>query len=497
MDTLLTEAPDFFGEIIKLLHMNFSIADIEKEILLNSLQTANLKFQQTYPGDKPDRQAVHTVYGGANLFKSDTCIKMGEIALRSLQTYAPDFITLAHVLKLEGCEDLPTDEKKAAKLVKKLDNMKEEDRKQHPAWLSYTVYNKIIQKLQTEAVEDFRIDFEDGFGNRPDEEEDATAINAANELAMGMNEKTISPFIGIRIKPFTEDLKNRGVRTMDIFLTTLLEKTNGKLPDNFVVMLPKVTIPEQVTTMIRLLEIIEKKNNLLPGTLKMETMVEATQIIMDEEGRNPLLKIIRASEGRLIAAHFGTYDYTASCGITAKYQTMAHPVCDFAHHMTKVALGGTGIFLSDGATNVMPVAPHRGDKLTAKQLKENRQSVHNAWRTGYNHSMHSLINGFYQGWDLNPAQLPMRYAATYNFFLSSITDATHRLKTFVDRAAISTLTGDIFDDAATGQGLLNFFLKAMNCGAITEEEATATGLTVDEIRSRSFYKILQGRRNKK
>ena len=477
--------------------MNFSIADIEKEILLNSLKTSNLKFQQTYPGDKPDRQAVHTVYGGANLFKSDTCVKMGEIALRSLQTYAPDFVTLANVLKMAGAEDLPKEEKKIEKLVRKLDKMNEEERRQHPAWLFYTVYNKIVQKLQTEAVEDFRIDFEDGFGNRPDDEEDNTAINAAGELAMGMNEKTISPFIGIRIKPFTEDLKSRGVRTMDIFLTTLLEKTNGELPDNFIVMLPKVTISEQVTTMVRFLEIIEKKNNLAPGTLKMETMVEATQIIMDDEGRNPLMRIVKAGEGRLIAAHFGTYDYTASCGITAKYQTMGHPVNDFAHHMTKVALGGTGIFLSDGATNVMPVAPHRDDDLTAKQLKENRQSVHNAWRIGYNHTMHSLINGFYQGWDLNPAQLPMRYAATYNFFLSSITDATHRLKTFVDRAAISTLTGDIFDDAATGQGLLNFFLKAMNCGAITEEEATATGLTIDEIQSRSFYKILQGRRSKR
>ena len=477
--------------------MNLSIADNEKETLLNLLGNANLKFQHTYPGDKPDRQPVHTVYGGANLFKSDTCVKMGEVALKSLQTYSPDFVTLAKVLKMQGHNELRDDEKKIEKLVKKLDKMSEADRKQHPLWLSYTVYKKIIEKLKTEAVEDFRIDFEDGFGNRPDEEEDATAVNAANELAEGMNNKTISPFIGIRIKPFTEDLKNRGTRTLDIFLTGLLEKTGGRLPDNFIVMLPKVTIPEQVTTLIRLFEIIEKKNNLAPGTLKMETMVEATQIIMDDEGKNPLMKIIRAGEGRLIAAHFGTYDYTASCGITARYQTMAHPVCDFAHHMTKVALGGTGIFLSDGATNVIPVAPHKGDNLTAKQLKENRQSVHNAWRIGYNHSIHSLINGFYQGWDLNPAQLPMRYAATYNFFLSSIDDATHRLKTFVERAAISTLTGDIFDDAATGQGLLNFFLKAMNCGAISEEEATATGLTIDEIRSRSFYKILQGRRNKK
>ncbi|CAN5175889.1 aldolase/citrate lyase family protein [soil metagenome] len=474
--------------------MNLSIKENEKEKLLTELQTANLEFQKKYPGDKPDRQPVHTVYGGANLFKSDTTVKMGEVALRNFNTYAPNFVTLAKVLSLRGFQHLPHHEKDIAALTQKLDDMPDQDRKSEAAWLSYSIYNKIIKKLQTEAVEDFRIDFEDGFGNRPDDEEDATAVNAATELALGMKNKTVSPFIGIRIKPFTEDLKTRGVRTLDIFLTTLLQKTNGALPDNFVVMLPKVTIPEQVITLVRLFEIIERENKLAPGTLKMETMVEATQIIMDDEGRNPLMKIIKASEGRLIAAHFGTYDYTASCGITAKYQTMDHPVCDFAHHMTKVALGGTGIFLSDGATNVMPIGPHRGENLSFEQLEENRESVHNAWRTGFKHSMHSLVNGFYQGWDLNPAQLPMRYAATYNFFLSSYEDALFRLKTFVERAAISTLTGDIFDDAATGQGLLNFFLKAMNCGAITEQEALATGLSLEEIHSRSFYRILQGRR---
>jgi citrate lyase beta subunit len=477
--------------------MKFSITDSEKDNLLNELKIANLRFQQTYPGDKPERQAVHTVYGGANLFKSDTCVRMGEIALKSLQTYAPNFVTLANVLQLKGHEHLPHLIKDIQDLTARLDAMTEAERKKEHAWLAYSVYNKIIKKLQTEAVEDFRIDFEDGFGNRPDDEEDATAVNAANELATGMQNKTISPFTGIRIKPFTEDLKYRGVRTLDIFLTTLLNKTGGVLPENFVVMLPKVTIPEQMTTMVRLFEIIEKQNSLRQQTLKMETMVEATQIVMDDEGRNPLMRIIRASEGRCIAAHFGTYDYTASAGITAKYQTMSHPVCDFAHHVTKVALGGTGIFISDGATNVMPIGPHRADNLSYEQLTENREAVYNGWRTGFKHITHSLINGLYQGWDLNPAQLPMRYAATYNFFLSSYEDAVFRLKTFVDRAAISTLTGDIFDDAATGQGLLNFFLKAMNCGAVTEDEALQTGLTIDEIRSRSFYRILQGRRGKK
>ena len=474
--------------------MQLSINELEKESLLATLKIANLSFQQQYPGDRPDRQPVHTLYGGADLFRSDTCVKMGEIALRSLQSYAPDFAALARVLQPEAAEYLPATEKEALALSQKLEKMKEGDRSKEKAWLPWAVYHKMIKKLQGEPVEDFRIDFEDGFGNRPDVEEDATAIRAAHELAAGMKNKTISPFIGIRIKPFTEDLKARGVRTLDLFITSLLRETGGQLPANFVVMLPKVTIPEQVITLVKLFELIEKVNQLPAGALKMELMVEATQIIMDEEGRNPLLRIIRASEGRCIAAHFGTYDYTASCGITARYQTMGHPVCDFAHHMTKVALAGTGIFLSDGATNVMPIGPHKGSSLTPEQVHENREAVHKGWRICYGHTMHSLINGFYQGWDLNPAQLPMRYAATYTFFLSSLEDAVRRLKIFVERAAISTLTGDIFDDAATGQGLLNFFLKAMNCGAISEAEALETGLSLKEIRSRSFYEILRGRR---
>lgn len=474
--------------------MKTSISTAAKEKILSDLQKANLVFQKVYPGDKPDRQPVHTVYGGANLFRSDSTKKMGEIALRSLTSYAPDFTVLARVLELSGHESLPVEKSKIAELTSALDKMTADERKKHPAWLSYTVYKKIIAKLEREAVEDFRIDFEDGFGNRPDDEEDATAVNAAKELAKGMKEKTISPFIGIRIKPFTEDLKQRGIRTLDIFLTTLLSETGGKLPDNFVVMLPKVTIPEQMQALVQLFEIIEKENNIPEGTLKMEMMVEATQAIMDKNGVNPLRGLIMAAGGRCIAAHFGTYDYTASCNITAKYQTMDHPVCDFAHHMTKVALAGTGIFLSDGATNVMPIGPHKGDNLTDQQKQENTNIVHRAWKLCYGHSMHSLRNGFYQGWDLNPAQLPMRYAAVYTFFLESYEDAAARLFHFVNKAAQATLSGDIFDDAATGQGLLNYFLRAMNSGAISEEEALVTGLTLEEIHSRSFYRILRGRR---
>ena len=161
-----------------------------------------------------------------------------------------------------------------------------------------------------------------------------------------MAEGSLPPFIGIRIKPFSEDMKERGIRTLDIFVSTLASLTGGKMPANFVVMLPKVTITAQVSALVELFELLETANNIPAGTLKMEMMVETTQAIMTENGDNPLLAFVRASKTRLIACHFGTYDYTASCNITAKYQTMDHPVCDFAHHVTKVALAHTGIWLT-------------------------------------------------------------------------------------------------------------------------------------------------------
>jgi citrate lyase beta subunit len=446
-----------------------------------------------YPGDRSDRQPVHTVYGGANLFRSDSAHLLGKRALEVFQTYAPDFVTFGKVFGLEGAHQI--DGKKAATdLAKEYLALSPEARRKHPVRLSYEVFHKVEAKLKQEAIEDFRIDFEDGYGNRSNEEEDECAVTAAREVAQGMKDNTLPPFIGIRIKPFTEEMKERGLRTLDLFISTLVKETGGKLPANFVVMLPKVTIPEQVTTLVGFFEILEQSLGMPAGMLKMEMMVETTQSIMDDSGINPLLRFIRAGKGRCIATHFGTYDYTASCSITARYQEMDHPVCDFAHHMTKVALAHTGIWLSDGATNTMPIGPHRGESLTDDQWRENREVVHRAWKKGYDHIRHSLWNGFYQGWDLNPAQLPMRYAAVFAFFLESYDDAVDRLKTFVEKAARATLIGDVFDDAATGQGLLNYFLRALNSGAIQMDEVTATGLTLEEIRGRSFKKILENRR---
>ena len=440
----------------------------ELEAINADLSKANQTFMGRYPGESNRRQAVHTVYGGAHLFKADSAQKIGAVALRSLKEYAPDAATLAGALGGERADQL-----------------------------SQLVYDRVIEKLQREPVEDFRLDFEDGYGNRPDEEEDGHAESAAAEVARGLREGTLPPFIGIRIKPLNEDLRARSMRTFDIFITALTKATEGRLPSNFVITVPKIQLPEQVAAAVRLFAAVEQKTGLTTGALRLEPMIETPQAIINQRGEIALQSLVEAAEGRCQSVHFGVYDYTANCGITAAYQTMGHPACDFARQMMLVSLAGTGVHLSDGATNILPVGPQRaseGNPLTASQFAENRAAVHAAWRLGFNDNMHSLRTGYYQGWDLHPAQLVTRYAAVFTFFLEGLISASNRLKTFVEKAALASLFGDVFDDAATGQGLLNFFLRGIACGAITEAEALATGLTIEEIHSRSFLKILQGRR---
>lgn len=465
--------------------------------LTERLRAANEEFTSHYSGETGRRQPVHTVYGGAHLFKADSASRLGSLARRSLDQFAPDFIAFAQAINLPGSDELPEASENASELESLLKHEPERARKEHKgAWLAQTIYRRVGEKLQREPVEDFRIDFEDGYGNRPDDEEDGHAVSAATETAEGSKNGTLPPFIGIRIKPFNEELRVRSFRTLDIYVTTLVERNDGRLPENFVVTLPKITIPEQVSTLASLLERLEKQTGLAAGSLKFEMMIETTQSIINHRGQINLPLLLAAGEGRCIAAHFGTYDYTAGCSITAAHQHMLHPACDFAKHMMQVSFAGTGIWLSDGATNIMPVAPHRftegGPPLTAAQIEENREVVHRAWKLHYDHIQHSLTNAFYQGWDLHPAQLPTRYAAVYSFFLQSLEAASERLKNFVEKAAKATLVGDVFDDAATGQGLLNYFLRAINCGAITEDEAVnLSGLTLPELRSASFVKILK------
>ncbi len=436
------------------------------------------------------RSPVHVVYGGADLFTAETPEKLGKLALGSLEQFAPNFAEFAHAMWLKGADSLTKYESARQDLEFQLaDNPEKVKSENYDAWFSWTVYQKTIDKLKTEPVEDFRIDFEDGYGIRTDQEEDSHCISAAEQLAVSSQQLAVkTPFCGFRIKSFQPETRKRAVRTLDLFLTNLLKQTNGKLPENFVVTLPKVKYKEEVEVLDELLSEFEKQNNLTKGEFKIEILIETPESILN------MRDLVLASKGRCVAAHFGAYDYTSSLGITAIHQHLQHDACKFARNIMQVSLAPMGIRLSDSVTTELPIPIYRGDNLTIRQIAENKLTVKDAWRKHFNNVTHSMINGFYQSWDLHPAQLVARYAAVYSFFLDSKDTQASRLRGFLSKATQALTTGNQFDDMASAEGLLNFFLLGISCGAFEELDVfNDTGLNKAELDSASFVKIMKMR----
>lgn len=471
--------------------MKKTFSDLQLQRVFAELEVSSSAIQNL----KSVRNPVHVVYGGANLFRKDTPQKLGKIALKSLETYAPNFVEFADAMRLKGADTLPKYEDVVEKLEFQIAPNSEKIKKENfAAWFAWTIYQRTIEKLQREPVEDFRIDFEDGYGIRSNEEEDAHSISASDELAKSFLDDTITPFSGFRIKSFAPETYRRAIRTLDLFLTNFLEKTDGKLPENFVVTLPKISRSKEVEVLGGLLTEFEKQNNLANGAIKIEIMIETPQAIVGDAGEIALKSLIEAANKRCVAAHFGAYDYTASFGISGVHQHLQHEACNFARQMMQIALSPLSIRLSDSVTTKMPIPIYKGENLTQEQLTENKLAVRNAWRKHFNNVTNSLINGFYQSWDLHPAQLAARYAAVYAFFLESAAEQGKRLKGFVEKATQASLTGNTFDDAASAQGLLNFFGRAFSCGAMIESEILeATSLTIEELNSASFVKIMESK----
>ena len=474
----------------KTMKQTFSVKQLKN--LFTKLEAQNAEVQSL---QFENRNPVHVAYGGANLFKVDTPQKLGKIAVQSIKNYAPNFVEFAQAMWLQGADALPQFPDVIEDLEKRLENNSEKLKAEnYDAWFAWTIYHRTIEKLEKEPVEDFRIDFEDGYGIRSDKEEDEHAISASDELAKALRQKTITPFCGFRVKSFAPETRARGVRTLDIFLTNLIEKTGGKLPENFVVTLPKIKRRDEVEILAELLEIFEKQNKLEDGAIHIEIMIETPEAIVNERGEIALKSLIEAGKGRVNSAHFGAYDYTASFGISGVHQHLRHEACNFARQMMQISFAPLNIRLSDSVTTEMPIPLHKGENLSDEQIRENKHSVHAAWRRHFNNVTDSLINGFYQSWDLHPAQLAARYAAVYSFFLESKDEQAKRLKNFIEKAMQALMTGNQFDDAASAQGLLNFFERALSCRALTEKEISeATGLSIEELRSASFMKIMENR----
>ena len=390
------------------------------------LAAADQALARGYPGARPGRQPVHTAYLPADRFAAGLAGQWGRQALEALQEWAPGPAEFGRAMGL-------------------------------PAGLVADVRSLVLAKLIAEPVEDLRLDFEDGYGDRGDDAEDADARHAAETLAGEVAAGAAPPFTGLRCKSLEPATRRRAIRTLDEFLRALLRQ--APLPDGFVVTLPKVTSADQVTAMARLCGRLEEAHGLEPGALVFEVQVETPQLILGPDGAATVARCVHAAhEGRLTGLHYGTYDYSAALGIAAQQQSLEHPVADHARAVMQVAAAGTGVRLCDGSSNVLP--------------EGGRDQVVAAWTLHARLVRRSLERGFYQGWDMHPAQLASRYAATFGFFREGLPATAARLRGYVGREHAGVL-----EEPATARALAGFLRRGLDCGAVTEPELTGlTGL---------------------
>ncbi|MGD8150685.1 DUF6986 family protein [Ornithinimicrobium sp. Y1694] len=390
------------------------------------LRSADEELVDRFPGDAAARQPVHTVYVPADAFSDELITQWGAAAREALTEHEA---LLAGLLGEGGRDVLPL----------------------------------VADKLEREPIEDLRIDFEDGYGNRGDDQEDADMAAAAAALArlQHAGPGAVPPFTGIRFKSFEGPTRARGVRTLVGFVSALLEA--GGTLDGFVVTFPKVTSVDQVEAMVRAAERIEQAHGLDAGSLRFEIQVETPQSILGPDGSALVAPMIHAGQGRVTALHYGTYDYSAFCGIPAPYQSMEHPVADQAKLVMQAAAAGTGVRLSDGSTNILPLgSEHEVTAGYALHLRLVRRS---------------LERGYYQGWDLHPSQLPSRFAATCAFYRENFPAAAQRLRNYLGQAG-----GNVMDEPATARTLADLVVRGLDCGALRPEEVQeATGVRVDEL----------------
>ncbi|WP_415952975.1 DUF6986 family protein [Streptomyces sp. KLOTTS4A1] len=409
-----------------------SLAGAFSEEISASLAPVDAELERRYPGDPGTRQPVHTVYVPGEVFQADTIRSWGDQALASLDEHAPDAGTFAELLGL-GDE------------------------------LAEPVYERVRAKLQREPVEDLRVDFEDGYKGKSPENEDLDAARAAKLIAEAYRNGTAAPYMGIRMKCMEAPVRDRGIRTLDVFLTGLMEA--GGLPEGLVLTLPKVTYPEQVTAMVRLLEQFEKAHALTPGRIGFEIQIETSQSILGADGTATVAKMIDAAEGRATGLHYGTFDYSACLGVSAAYQASDHPAADHAKAIMQVAAAGTGVRVSDGSTNVLPVG-------TTEQ-------VHEAWRLHYGLTRRALARAYYQGWDMHPRHIPTRYAAVFAFYREGFESAAKRLAAYANH-----VDGAVMDEPATAKALAGYLLRGLDCGALDSGEVTRlTGLSLARLQT--------------
>jgi len=384
------------------------------------LAASDRALQARYPGDRPGRQPVHTAYIPADQFRPDLAVEWGRQAMQALADCAPSPLDFGEAM------GVPDD-------------------------IAAVVRERVLAKLSNEPVEDFRLDFEDGYkpSGDTDAAEDADAIAAARHLAAAAAARSAPAFTGIRSKSLEAATRLRAIRTITIFLAELLAL--GPLPAGFVLTLPKVSSADQVQALALICDRLEQAFGLPSGRLTFEIQAETPQLILGPDGTATIARCVQAGGARLVGVHYGTYDYAAALGIAGEFQRLDHPAADHAREIMQVAVAGTGVRLSDGSLNILPTG--------------SRSDVVAAWQQHSRLVRRALERGFYQGWDLHPAQLASRYAATYGFFVGGLPRACERLRAYTASAKSGTL-----EEPATARALAGFLLRGLDCGAFGEAD---------------------------
>jgi citrate lyase beta subunit len=385
------------------------------------LATSDAALLAGYPGERPGRQPVHTAYVPADRFHPDLAADWGRQALQALTDCAPSPGAFSTAMGI-------------------------------PDQLAGIVRERVVAKLSAEPVEDLRLDFEDGYKPAHDDAagaEDTDAVTAARNLATAAAAGSAPPFTGIRCKSLEPATRLRAIRTIGLFLQELL--AHGPMPAGFVLTLPKVTSVEQVEAMALLCDRYEQALALPASSVVFEIQAEMPQLILGADGSATIARCVHAAGRRLTGVHYGTYDYAAALGIAGEFQRLDHPAADHAKEILQIAVAGTSVRLSDGSLNQLPTG--------------SSADVVAAWREHAGLIRRSLERGFYQGWDLHPAQLASRYAATYGFFLASAPRACDRLRSYARSASTGTL-----EEPATARALAGFLLRGVDCGALTEAD---------------------------
>ncbi|CAN5549854.1 hypothetical protein BH23ACT6_BH23ACT6_13260 [soil metagenome] len=386
----------------------------------SDLQATDDLLAGSYPGDQGRWQPVHTVYVPADRFAAVLPAQWGQ--------QASDLVA-ANGGIAELCAALGV-----------APGIREE------------VADRVSAKLSEEPIEDLRLDFEDGYGDRGDDVEDQEAVAVAGKIADAIEGGRCPRAIGIRFKCFEEATRARGIRTLDLFIGALLTRL-GHVPSQLVLTFPKVSTVSQVEAMVAVCEALETAHQLLPGELGFEIQVETPQLILGADGTNPLAQALHAGQGRVTSLHYGTYDYSASLHISAANQAADHPAADHAKLVMQLAAAGTGIHTSDGSTNVIPTG--------------SSEQVHAAWALHAGLVDRALKRGIYQGWDMHPGHLPTRFIATFAFYRQDFASAAQRLSNYIERNDSA-----VMDEPATARALARYVARGYACGAIAESEVT-------------------------